>query len=99
MRIGNKEVQEQFYPLPEDVLAVIALMPSNLVLFCGHLDDQCKVLEGYVDVIDELTGDYVFVQGFLPVGTSTRRFISWVRAGMPEGYNDYHKQWAEEEED
>lgn len=78
---------------PEDVVAILDLFPDMWLNIGAGLD--------YFDVHN---GDhYVFIQPIPGVNTgingeqNKKRFISWVRAGMPEGHNTYSTTWEKEE--
>ena len=80
--------------LPEDVKAVLALMPPNWVLDVGYA--KCDN-SGYLDIwIESERGEYFFTQDYRCVNSNIRRFVTWVRAGMPEGYTTQNP-WENEE--
>lgn len=78
--------------LPEDVVAVLDLFPDLWL----NIGDGFS----YFDVHDG--ENYIFIQSIAISGTITdeqnkKRFISWVRAGMPEGCHRYDTAWEKEE--
>jgi hypothetical protein len=81
----HADKESHYNNLPEDVRAILDLFP-DLHLHIGS----------YYDVTLPDNISYVFVQSIDRPGNRDR-FISWVRAGMPEGYNDYDNQWKGEE--
>lgn len=81
----HAEQENHFDNLPEDVKAILDLFP-DLHLHIGS----------YYDVTLPDNKTYVFVQS-IGKPKNRARFINWVRAGMPEGYNDYGNQWKEKE--
>ena len=83
MLVQNKFNRDVFDTLPEDVKAILALFPDTYSFHSNMSGD-------YFDIQND--GGYFFYQ---PVARSPaaseanrRRFCSWVRAGMPEGYTD-----------
>lgn len=92
--IVNKEMRAKRECLPEDVWAILDLFP--------HLHLSIGESYSYFDVHD---GDnYVFIQPIPSISgneitaeKNRKRFISWVRAGMPEGHKTYGTAWDEEE--
>lgn len=82
---SDKADKDSFDNLPEDVKAILDLFP-DLNLHIGS----------YFDVTLPYNNTYVFVQS-IGQPENRARFISWVRAGMPEGYNEYDNQWKGEE--
>lgn len=100
MRLHTETPERWAYinSLPEDVKAILDLFPHYIL--CTNDERE------YIDVIAEGEDTYVFLQPTAhpnfakPEITPERnkaRFVSWVRAGMPEGYNDYDSAWTRED--
>lgn len=104
MRLHTETPERRAYinSLPEDVKAILDLFPGYIL--CTNDSEE------YIDVIEEGRETYVFMQPIAhshyekeeKKGTLTReqnkaRFISWVRNGLPEGYNEYDKVWTRED--
>lgn len=84
-----------FDSLPEDVKAVLALFRYT---FCTDSPGR------YFDLINEAGDEYVFYQR-MPYDKdgairNRRRFIGWVRAGMPDGFDEGENNiWTVEDDD
>lgn len=102
MKISNvRWVRKLFDSLPEDVKAVLMLFPDsyNFEPTEGGSGSDRTVC---FDIWDETKEDYLFQQDWINEHINRRRFVSWVRAGMPGGYGDPFVEggeWLEETED
>lgn len=96
MRITD-QTRWMFDKLPEDVQAVLNLVyPEDTVSFESRFEKE-EPSTYYIDLWCDEKNAYIFVQDYQPMDQAIRRFISWVHAGMPDGYNNVHRQWEKEE--
>lgn len=104
MKTTNLAKRKYYIDMPADVRAVLDLFPDFIFSTSIHGD--------YFDVLTTDGGDYVFCQPFPGTRTDSKgnivnvtkqvnkaRFISWVRAGMPSGHDDYNQLWEKEDYD
>lgn len=97
MRLTDGDAEEYFAKLPEDVRAILSLFP-DYDMFVGFNLAYCDLRRGSPE-----NEDWVFTQviaGRLKQVTPAQnqaRFISWVRAGMPDGYGEGEKRWTRED--
>lgn len=99
MRITD-QVRWAFDLLPEDVQAVLNLVfPEDHVSFESRFKAEAEgyVKSHYIDLWCDRQNGYIFVQDYQERERSIRRFVSWVRAGMPEGHNSINRQWVKED--
>lgn len=103
MRLHTETPERRAYinSLPEDVKAILDLFPGYIL--CTNDARE------YIDVIEEGRDTYVFLQpiahlhfeeekkGAPTAEQNKARFISWVRNGLPDGYNDYDRVWTRED--
>ena len=92
MKILSDLDREGYEALPEDVRAVLSLFPDNYIFETGG-----GMRSKYIDIWDENASDYFFQQDYNHPEVSKARFISWVRHGMQEGYNELDGGDATEE--
>ena len=90
--------RDEFKNLPEDVKVILNLFGGEFSFESGQ---NYNGAEKYYDIFNDETERYVFQQDFQPADVNLRRFISWVRAGMPEGYHELYKTvvpvWTKED--
>lgn len=88
-----REYHWVFDELPEDVKFILALFPTNEFSFCTDSTGR------YYDI--QQGDNYFFYQPIArsddAVEKNRKRFISWVRNGMPEGHTDVTKFWEKED--
>ena len=85
--------------LPEDVRAILSLFSDDYLLSCGRRQ-EASTMDGYsyYDFFGRNNGNRVgiFTQEISHTGVSKPRFVSWVRAGMPDGYTG-NNSWTRED--
>ena len=90
MRLTDGDAEAFFDILPKDVQAVLNLFGDDYKMWVG-------ASFSYVDV-ERPDGVYMFIQSVVyraeEVAQQRRRFISWVRSGMPQ--MDETDAWKEE---
>lgn len=80
--------------LPEDVRAVLNLFSDDYSLDIWVYGEKERE-RGYIDVFNEAANVYLFSQTQHYIDINARRFVSWVRAGMPGGYTN--TAWEKED--
>lgn len=88
MKISGASSEVAFATLPEDVKAIMSLLPDNYVFYGRVAYGWSALGEGYFDILDISADTYLYDPLIMDENTNRERFCQWVRAGMQERCND-----------